>query len=112
MNDTERTQQTLLKVQEEVHKIAKSKGWWNKEREMGTLICLCHSELSEACEADRKNLPSDKIPEFKGIEEEFADTIIRILDISAYYKLRTVEAIFEKMEFNRTREHMHGGKKY
>lgn len=100
------------RIQKQIHETAVSKGWWETDREMGTLIALCHSELGEATEADRKNLQSDHIPEFLGIEEEFADVIIRILDIAAHHNLRVIEAMFAKMEYNKGREHRHGGKKY
>lgn len=36
-----------------IHEIAKNKGFWDSERETGTLLMLCVSELSEALEADR-----------------------------------------------------------
>lgn len=38
----------------EIHQDAKRKGFWDSERETGTLLMLCVSELSEALEADRK----------------------------------------------------------
>lgn len=39
---------------QEIHKEARNKGFWDSERETGTLLMLCVSELSEALEADRK----------------------------------------------------------
>jgi len=44
------------------------------------LIALMHSELSEALEWLRHNAQSDKIPDFLAVEEELADTVIRIMD--------------------------------
>ena len=38
----------------QIHEDAKRKGFWDSERETGTLLMLCVSELSEALEADRK----------------------------------------------------------
>lgn len=32
----------------DVHETAVQHGWWDKPPEFGTLIALCHSELSEA----------------------------------------------------------------
>lgn len=96
-----------------VYDNAVSKGWWEDERNDGELIALMHSELSEALEALRHdNAKSDKIPEFLGIEEEFADVIIRIFDMAKARNLRVAEALIAKAEYNRNREYKHGGKKF
>ena len=103
-------------VQEDVHRYAKEKGWWEKgiaNRNQGEQIALMHSELSEALEAIRhKNPPSDHIPEFSGIEEELADVIIRIMDFSEAYGFRTAEAVIVKQAFNEGRAYKHGGKEF
>ena len=39
----------------QIHEDNKRKGFWDSERETGTLLMLCVSELSEALEADRKD---------------------------------------------------------
>ena len=84
------------------------------KRNLGEQIALMHSELSEALEWERKNpgAPSDHIPGFTGLEEEFADVLIRIFDTSAQRKLRLGEAVLAKMAFNATRPHKHGGKRF
>lgn len=95
------------------HAIMVEKGFWKKPRENGTLIALCHSELSEAMEADRHgDPPDDKVPEFTGMEAEFADTILRIMDIAVGRNLKVIEALVAKLEYNRIRLEMHGGKQY
>ena len=100
-------------VATEIHDIAKSKGWWDGTRNQAEQIALMHSELSEGLEALRHgNPPSDHIPEFTGIAEELADTIIRIMDFSTAYNIPVAEAMLAKIEFNKNREHKHGGKKF
>ena len=84
------------------------------QRNLGEQIALMHSELSEGLEYERKNpgAPSDHIPGFTGLEEEFADVLIRIFDTSAQRKLRLGDAVLAKMAFNATRPHKHGGKRF
>ena len=52
-------EETILKglndAANKIHQNAKEKGFWDEERETGTLLMLCVSELSEALEADRKD---------------------------------------------------------
>jgi len=99
-------------VAETVHDTAVEKGWWDDNREDGTCIALMHSELSEALEALRNNAVSDKLPEFHGVEEELADTIIRIMDYAEHNNLRVAEALEAKVKYNKNRTYKHGGKKF
>jgi len=103
----------LRKLQADIHATAKSKGWWDGPRNDAELICLMHSELSEALESLRAgDPPDDKVPEFSGMEAELADTIIRILDMAEARGLRVIDAMLAKHEMNKTRSYKHGGKKF
>lgn len=88
-------------------------------RNVGEMLMLTVSELSEAMEGHRKGLMDDKLPSRKMFEVELADAIIRIFDIAGGLGLDLGGAFCEKMEYNAVREdHKHearkapGGKKY
>lgn len=100
----------LMDLETIVHITATDAGWYTNletgepvERNFGEVVALMHSELSEALEADRKDLMDDKLPWRKGVEVEFADCIIRILDTGAALGLDIAGAIIEKNRFNRQR---------
>lgn len=99
-------------VQYIAHRTAKDRGWWKDKKEFGTIIALMHSELSEGLEWMRNGNPqSDHIEDYSGIEEEFADVVIRIMDCAAYVGFDIAGAILAKMEYNKERPYKHGGKK-
>lgn len=78
---------------------------------LGNKIALMHGELSELHEAIRKDIKvSEHIPEFSAIEEEVADTIIRLLDFAGYNELRLAQAIKAKLIYNQSRPYKHGKK--
>lgn len=116
----------LNELANKVHEAAKASGWWTdlatgmkKERNVGELLCLVHSEVSEAMEGHRKSLMDDKLPHRTMFEVELADVIIRICDIAGAFELDLDGAIEEKLAYNRTREDhkienrmKNGGKSY
>lgn len=91
-----------------IYNINKANGFWDKERNVGEMIALAHSELSEALEAHRKNLSDDHLPDRSGLEVELADTIIRIMDMGAGLELDIAGALVDKLEVNAKRGYKHG----
>jgi NTP pyrophosphatase (non-canonical NTP hydrolase) len=110
-------------------------GWWSSlgsnpndsnkpqkyklHRNVGELLMLCVSELAEAMEGDRKNLQDDKLPQYKMIDVELADALIRICDLAGARGAPLGEILAAKMQYNAQRaDHkpenraLPGGKKY
>lgn len=98
-----------------VNQNAIEKGWWEKgERNVGEVVALIHTELSEAFEVFRKHEdwlsetnPKTNLPHFW---EEFADVIIRIMDYSSRYSINLGNIVVAKHNFNTQRQYRHGGK--
>jgi NTP pyrophosphatase (non-canonical NTP hydrolase) len=70
----------------------------------GERFALMHSELSEAFEAERKDLMDDHLPNRRGVEVELADLLIRVFDYAGEHRLDLGGAVHDKLEYNRTRE--------
>ena len=83
------------------------------ERNEGEMLCLIHSELSEALEGLRHGNPqSEKTPEVSSVEEELADVIIRIMDMARQRCWDVGGAVAAKIQMNAGRAYKHGGKKF
>lgn len=107
------------KLVEICHHQALRQGWWTDlrtgedlrgdgddgrpRRNIGELLCLVHSEISEAMEGARKGLADDKLPHRPMLEVELADAVIRILDIAGGLRLDLPGALAEKMAYNAQR---------
>jgi NTP pyrophosphatase (non-canonical NTP hydrolase) len=124
----------INQLAKEVHENVKDKGFFDKEKNIGEMLCLIHSEVSEALEADRenryavktwnieKNIDLDDLEspgmkryfqqEFEvaiknTFEDELADIIIRVMDLAAYKGINLEYHIKMKMAYNSLRERMH-----
>jgi len=120
----------LNELATEIHKNSKSKGFFDSERNLGEMLCLIHSEVSEALEAARKNYYSNiaeiklkgladenSDEKFKDVftefvkdtfEDELADVVIRVLDLCAFKGIDIESHIKAKMRYNEKRAHKHG----
>lgn len=93
----------------DVHK-ANAKWWVDIDtqqpitRNRPEMMMLMVSEIAEAMEGYRKNLPDDKLPHRSMEEVEMADALIRILDYCAGHGLDLGGAYVEKMAYNAKRE--------
>jgi NTP pyrophosphatase (non-canonical NTP hydrolase) len=110
----------------------KAKGFWDNERNVGELLMLVTSELGEAMEARRKGRfaklerlefqlsPTSELPyerhyaaKFEShvkdtFEDEIADAVIRLLDLSAGLGIDLEKHINAKVKYNETRPKLHG----
>lgn len=112
----------LKDICNEAHATSVSKGWYDDPEtglvmrlNVGMRIALVHSELSEALEVWRDGkmfldtiLVRNGKPEGFGIE--LADAVIRICDLAAAEGIDLEHCVIEKMAYNKTRPHRHGGK--
>lgn len=98
------------RASDKIHFLAVSKGFWPENRSIAECVALIHSEISEFLEAARKPIAKQDhhCPEFKNMEIELADAVIRIFDLSARLDLRIGPAIVAKHGFNITRPYKHG----
>lgn len=123
----------INELAKQVHQNAKNKGFFDEPKNLGEMLCLIHSEISEALEAIRQNkyttdkdkLDSNYLLERGNIqdwddhfrhhikntfEDELADTVIRIMDLCAFKNIDLEWHIKAKMRSNELREFKHGKK--
>lgn len=116
----------LNELSKGIHEMNVKKGFYENKKEIGTMLMLIVSELSEALEADRinkhadlqnfidcKNMSNDEVFAFKStikdtFEDEIADSIIRLFDLCGYLNIDIDTHIKLKLDYNKTRENKHG----
>lgn len=100
-------------MQKEVYETAASKGWWEGDINIPEKLMLVVTEIAEAMEEYRAGTEGTYYDTFgkpEGFAIELADTIIRLMDLSEFLGIDLAAAVFEKNEYNKTREWRHGGK--
>lgn len=94
-----------------LHEVAVEKGFWPEDVDDIFIAKQCMmivSEVTEVMEAIRKDKGEEEIT------KEFADILIRTLDLYAgaveagYTRLSLDQALREKVDFNKTRPEKHG----
>jgi len=123
----------LNELSQRIYQANKEKGFWDKERNVGELLMLVTSELGEAMEALRKEKFADMHYYDEMIadgydwensntsftacfeksikdtfEDEIADAIIRLFDLSAGLGIDIEKHIEVKLKYNLNRPKLHG----
>lgn len=117
---------------QEVYRVNKMNGFYEESRNIGEVLALIHSEVSEALEADRKDKYVDVNISIAGVntieddglfkerfeeslkdtfEDELADVLIRVMDLAYLKKVDLEQHIKAKIRYNSLRGYKHG-KKY
>lgn len=108
---------TITELVNDAHAASRSKGWYDGEdakRNVGEMLALLHSEVSEALEDYRDGKMAEYTTETGkpcGFPSELADVAIRLGDLCGYLGIDLEGAVARKMAFNETRAHRHGGKR-
>lgn len=102
----------LNDLAKDIHQSNIIKGFYEEDKNLGEMLALIHSELSEVLEVIRVDeaMTSEKIPPHPAVGEELADVLIRVLDLSAHMGIDISSCVEAKMVYNWTRPHKHGKK--
>ena len=92
---------TLSDFCEYCHGIAREKGFWDEQRNVGEALMLIVTELAEAMEGHRKG-------DQDNFREEMADVFIRLFDFCGGMGIDIEDEILRKCETNKKRPYKHG----
>ena len=101
MQETEVKGRSLNELAQLCHSIAKEKGFWDEERNIGEALMLVVTELAEAMEGYRHQDDAN-------FKEELADAFIRLLDLCGGLNIDIENEIYQKSIVNKNRPYKHG----
>ena len=101
MQESEIKGRSLNELAQLCHRIAKEKGFWDEERNIGEALMLIVTELAEAMEGYRHQDDAN-------FREELADAFIRLLDLCGGLNIDIEEEIYQKAIVNKKRPYKHG----
>ena len=109
-------QHYLPRIVKEIYKTACDKGWHETDDNRSIVECLMLivTEAAEATECYRDGeieLTHEDDGKPVGLPSEMADILIRTLDTCQHFGIDICKALVDKMAYNKTRSHRHGGKK-
>jgi NTP pyrophosphatase (non-canonical NTP hydrolase) len=91
---------------ETIHAKNVAAGWWDAADNpliVPVKLMLTVSELAEAMEGDRKNIPDTHLPHRSMLSVELADAVIRIVDLAGFLNVPLGTVIAEKEAYNASR---------
>lgn len=100
------------RIAELVHGISDGQGFWPDadKTDISYKIAHLHSEISEAWEAARTGGADKNIEDMSGVEVQLADALGILMDMEVSMGLKISEALLRKIQFNKTRDFLHGKK--